>query len=111
MCQLTRCIGPGTALVALFCRRSNLFQSKASAKPESEFIHQARFVPGWNFGEGQHLARNTALASDLVRIARIIAYKSFTVNLLRGAENLQNSSSGGHPSSSDKCNDWFGGML
>jgi hypothetical protein len=33
-------------------RRSTLFQSTVTAKPESEFIHQVRFVPGWNFGEG-----------------------------------------------------------
>jgi hypothetical protein len=26
---------------------------ETGAKPESEFIHQARFAPGLNFGEGQ----------------------------------------------------------
>jgi hypothetical protein len=53
VCLLIRCIGPGTAPVVLFRRRSTLFLSIVTAKPESEFIHQARFAPELNFGEGQ----------------------------------------------------------
>jgi hypothetical protein len=51
VCPLTRCIGTGIVSVVLFRRRSTFFQSTVTAKPESEFIHQARFAPGWNFGE------------------------------------------------------------
>ena len=44
---------PGPLLWFLFRCRSNLFQSKATAKPESEFIRRTRITPGCNFGEGQ----------------------------------------------------------
>ena len=53
MCLLIRCIGPGTVSVVLHRHRSTLLQSAITAKPDSEFIHQARFVTEWNFGEAQ----------------------------------------------------------
>jgi hypothetical protein len=52
-CPLTRCVGPCTALVVPSRYRSSLHQPTITAKLGSEFIHQARFAPGWNFGEAQ----------------------------------------------------------
>jgi hypothetical protein len=45
VCLLIRCIGPGTVSVVLHRHRSTLLQSAMTAKPDSEFIHQARFAP------------------------------------------------------------------
>jgi hypothetical protein len=53
LCLLILCIGPATAPVALSHRRSIHFQSTVTANSDSEFISQARFVHGWNFGEPQ----------------------------------------------------------
>jgi hypothetical protein len=46
-------IGPGTASVVLPRHRSSSLQSKVIANLDSEFTHQSRFAPGWNFGEAQ----------------------------------------------------------
>jgi hypothetical protein len=51
VCLLIHCVGLGAVSVILSHHRSALLQLTITAKPCSEFIHQARFAPGLNFGE------------------------------------------------------------
>jgi hypothetical protein len=49
---------PNAVSVILSSPRSSPLQSKIPAKLDSEFIHYARFAPGWHFGEPQPIQIN-----------------------------------------------------
>ena len=70
VCPLTRCIDPGTVFVVLSSRRSTHLQSTIAAKSGSDFIHQARFAPGWNYGEA-HLWRSVWNSTGKTRRQRL----------------------------------------
>ena len=66
-------IGPSTVSMVSPRHLSSPFQSKIPAKPDSDFIHHARFAPRWHFGEGRHAcAKGCMLHLTMGRVSKVV---------------------------------------